>query len=97
MRRPLYLIQEAFTSLRVNRTSVTIGIITTAFTISCFGVFVLLYDNLKHLAGTLQHDIEVVLPAPLGPVSNILSPFSIRTVTSCSAVHRSKNFETWNN
>lgn len=60
MRRPLYLIQEALTSLRVNRTSVMIGIITTAFTISCFGVFVLLYDNLKHLAGTLQHDIEVV-------------------------------------
>jgi cell division transport system permease protein len=61
MRRPLYLIQEAFTSLRVNRTSVMIGIVTTAFTISCFGVFVLLYDNLKNLAGTLQQDIEVVV------------------------------------
>lgn len=60
MRRPLYLIQEALASLRINRTSVMIGIITTAFTISCFGIFVLLYDNLKNLAGTLQQDIEVV-------------------------------------
>jgi len=54
MRRPLYLIQEAIASLRVNRTSVTIGIMTTAFTISCFGVFALLYENLKNLAGNLQ-------------------------------------------
>ena len=60
MRRPLYLIQEAFSSLRVNRTSVTIGIVTTAFTISCFGIFALLYENLTNLAGTLQQDIEVV-------------------------------------
>ena len=60
MRRPLYLIQEAFVNLRLNRTSVFIGIITTAFTISCFGVFALLYGNLKHLAGTLQQDVEMV-------------------------------------
>ena len=61
MRRSLYLIQEALASLRVNRTSVMIGIVTTAFTISCFGVFALLYGNLKKLAGTLQQDIEVVV------------------------------------
>ena len=39
MKRPLYLVQEALASLRVNRTSVMIGIVTTAFTISCFGIF----------------------------------------------------------
>ena len=61
MRRLLYLIQEALASFRVNRTSVMIGIVTTAFTISCFGVFALLYGNLKKLAGTLQQDIEVVV------------------------------------
>ncbi len=60
MRRALYLIQEALASLRVNRTNVMIGIVTTAFTISCFGIFALLYENLKNLAGTLQQDIEVV-------------------------------------
>jgi len=52
--------QEAFVNLRHNRTSVMIGVVTTAFTISCFGVFALLYGNLKNLAGTLQQDIEVV-------------------------------------
>ncbi|MDA0737892.1 MAG: permease-like cell division protein FtsX [Nitrospirae bacterium] len=61
MRRPLYLIQEAFVNIRINRTSVMIGIITTAFTISCFGLFALLYGNLKNLAGTLQQDIEVLV------------------------------------
>ena len=61
MRRSLYLIQEALASLRVNRTSVIIGIVTMAFTISCFGIFALLYGNLKKLAGTLQQDIEVVV------------------------------------
>ena len=61
MRRSLYLIQEALASLRVNRTSVMIGIVTMAFTISCFGIFALLYGNLKKLAGTLQQDIEVVV------------------------------------
>ncbi len=60
MRRPLYLMQEAFVNLRHNRTNVMIGVVTTAFTISCFGVFALLYGNLKNLAGTLQQDIEVV-------------------------------------
>jgi cell division transport system permease protein len=38
-----------------------IGIVTTAFTISCFGIFALLYGNLKKLAGTLQQDIEVIV------------------------------------
>lgn len=61
MRRSLYLIQEALASLRVNRTSVIIGIVTMAFAISCFGIFALLYGNLKKLAGTLQQDIEVVV------------------------------------
>ena len=60
MRRPLYLIQEALNSLLVNRTNVAIGIVTMTFTISSFGIFALLYENLRSLAGMLQHDIEVV-------------------------------------
>lgn len=60
MRRLVYLLQEAFANLRVNRASVAIGMVTTAFTISCFGIFSLLYVNLSTLAGTLQHEIEVV-------------------------------------
>ncbi len=59
--RLLYLMQEAMTNLRVNRGNVMIGIVTTAFTLVCFGVFLLLYLNLKNMTGTLQSDIEVVV------------------------------------
>ena len=38
-----------------------IGIVTTAFTLVCFGVFLLLYLNIKNLTGTLQSDIEVIV------------------------------------
>lgn len=61
MRRFFYLIKEALVSLRVNRTSVLIGIVTTAFTLACFGLFALLYWNLKNLSRTLQSDIEFVV------------------------------------
>ena len=60
MKRSLYLIREALVSLRVNRTSIMIGIVTMAFTISCFGIFALLYGNLKKLAGTLQQDLSLI-------------------------------------
>jgi len=59
--RLLYLMHEAMTNLRVNRGNVMIGIVTTAFTLVCFGVFLLLYLNLKNMTGTLQSDIEVVV------------------------------------
>ena len=59
--RPLYLLREAMTNLRVNQANVMIGIVTTAFTLVCFGVYLLLYLNLKDLTGTLQSDIEVVV------------------------------------
>jgi len=41
--------------------SVAIGVVTTAFTIACFGVFFLLYLNLKNLAGSLQDEIQVMV------------------------------------
>ncbi len=56
-----YLLREAMTNLRVHRGDVVIGMITTAFTIACFGVFLLLYLNLNNLAGSLQRDIEVIV------------------------------------
>ncbi len=59
--RPLYLLREAVTNLRVNRGNVMIGIVTTAFTLVCFGMFLLLYLNIKNLTGTLQSDMEVVV------------------------------------
>ena len=59
--RPLYLLWEAVTNLRVNRGNVMIGIVTTAFTLVCFGLYLLLYWNVKDLTGTLQSDVEVVV------------------------------------
>ncbi len=59
--RPLYLLREAMTNLHANRGNVMIGIVTTAFTLVCFGVFLLLYLNIKNLTGTLQSDIEVIV------------------------------------
>ncbi len=59
--RWLYLLREAMTNLHVNRGNVLIGIVTTAFTLVCFGAFVLLYLNLKSVTGTLQGDVEVVV------------------------------------
>jgi cell division transport system permease protein len=61
MRQLPYLIEEALNNVRVNRTTTVIAIATTAFTLSCFGVFLLLYLNLKELTSSLQQDIEVVL------------------------------------
>ena len=61
MKRTWYLIREALTNIRINRTSVTIGVMTTAFTIACLGIFMLLYWNVKHVAGTLRDDLEIVV------------------------------------
>ena len=61
MKRVLYLLREAFRGLRANRTSTLIGIITTAFTIASFGVFVLLYHNVRTIAGSLQDNVQIII------------------------------------
>lgn len=61
MKRILYLFQEALTSIGTNRTITVIGVITTAFTLVCFGVFLLLYLNIRNVAGSLQDDVQVMV------------------------------------
>ncbi|MCA9472845.1 MAG: ABC transporter permease [Nitrospirales bacterium] len=61
MKRVLYLLREAIRGLRANRTSTVIGIMTTAFTIASFGVFVLLYHNVRTIAGTLQDQVQIII------------------------------------
>ena len=61
MRRLKYMIAEALTNVRHNRTTTVVAIATTAFTLACFGLFVLLYLNLKEITGTLRGDIRVVV------------------------------------
>jgi cell division transport system permease protein len=84
--RPLYLLQEAMTNLRVNRGNVLIGIVTTAFTLVCFGVFLLLYLNLKNVSGTLQSDIEVIVYLDPEASEQVVSLVQKRLETEPAAV-----------
>lgn len=61
MRRLGYLVREALTNIRLNRTTTLIAVATTAFTLACFGVFLLLYLNLRGMVGSLQDDIKVIV------------------------------------
>ena len=61
MKRFLYLLGEALTSLRTNRTSTLVGILTTAFTIASFGIFLLLYLNVRNVVGSFQDNIQVIV------------------------------------
>ena len=84
--RPLYLLREAMNNLRVNRGNVLIGIVTTAFTLVCFGVFLLLYLNLKNVTGTLQSDIEVIVYLDPGASEQAVSLVQKRLKTEPAAV-----------
>ena len=84
--RLLYLLREALNNLRVNRGNVLIGIVTTAFTLVCFGVFVLLYLNLKNVTGTLQSDVEVVVYLDSGASEQVVSLIQKRLETEPAVV-----------
>ncbi len=84
--RPLYLLREAMTNLRVNRGNVLIGIVTTAFTLICLGVFVLLYLNLKNVTGTLQSDVEVVVYLDPGASETVVSLVRKRLQTEPASI-----------
>lgn len=61
MRRLFYLLREAWANMRANRTTTVVAILTTAFTLSCVGIFLLLYVNLRSAAGWLQDDIKIMV------------------------------------
>lgn len=61
MKRTSYLVKEALSNIRLNQTTTIVAVATTAFTMACFGVFLLLYLNLRGLTTTLQDDIKVVI------------------------------------
>ena len=61
MKRFFYLLGEALRSLRTNRTSTLVGVLTTAFTIVSFGIFLLLYVNVRNVVGSLQDNIQVIV------------------------------------
>lgn len=61
MRRFAYVIREAWANLRLNRTTTIVAILTTAFTLACVGIFLLLYVNLRNAAGWLQEDVKIMV------------------------------------
>jgi len=61
VKRFVYLLREALTSLRANGTSTLVGILTTGFTITSFGIFLLLYLNVQKVVGTLQDHIQLIV------------------------------------
>ena len=61
MRWLVYLVREAWANLRTNRTTTVVAIVTTAFTLTCVGIFLLSYVNLRHAANWLQEDIKVIV------------------------------------
>jgi cell division transport system permease protein len=61
VKRVWYFIHEAYTSLRTHRTSTLIGILITAFTLTSFGIFLLLYHNVHNMVGQVQHTIQIIV------------------------------------
>jgi len=61
VRRLIHFVREAVANIRLNRTTTLIAVATTAFTLACFGVFLLLYLNLRSMATSLQSDFKVVV------------------------------------
>jgi cell division transport system permease protein len=61
VKRLWYFVREAFMSLRTHQASTMIGIITTAFTLTSFGTFLLLYHNVHNLIGRVQTNIQIIV------------------------------------
>jgi cell division transport system permease protein len=61
MRTIFYLLREGWANIWTNRTTTVVAIFTTAFTLACVGIFLLLYVNLRAAAGWLQEDIKIMV------------------------------------
>lgn len=61
MRTLFYMLREAWANVRTNRMTTMVAILTTAFTLACVGIFLLLYVNLRAAAGWLQEDIKIMV------------------------------------
>ena len=61
MKRLWYFLREAYISLRTHQASTIIGIMTTAFTLTSFGIFLLLYHNVHNLIDRVQTNIQIIV------------------------------------
>ena len=61
MRKIFYLLRETWANIWTNRTTAMVAILTTAFTLACVGIFLLLYVNLRAATGWLEEDIKIMV------------------------------------
>jgi cell division transport system permease protein len=73
MGRLQYLIREALGNIRLNKTTTVVAVATTAFTLACLGVFLLLYFNVRGITRSLQDEIKVVVYLDEKLTSEVLS------------------------
>ncbi|WP_447979671.1 cell division protein FtsX [Candidatus Nitrospira bockiana] len=78
MRRLGYLLTEAVANIRLNQTTTLVAIATTAFTMACFGVFLLLYFNLRGVTASLQEEIKVMVYVQDGVSPAVLADLQAR-------------------
>lgn len=97
MRRLWYFFREAIISIRTHQTGTLIGILTTAFTLASFGVFLLLYHNVNNFLGRMQHNLQIIVypkeglePAQLDELKQFLESYpavdSIVTISKRDAL-----------
>ena len=89
MRTLSYLLREAWANIWTNRTTTVVAIFTTAFTLACVGVFLLLYVNLRAAAGWLQDDIKVMVYLSEGIAGSTVSDIEqqLRADRAVGALH----------
>ena len=89
MRTIFYLLREAWANIWTNRTTTVVAIFTTAFTLACVGIFLLLYVNLRAAAGWLQEDIKIMVYLDDRVVASTVSDLEqqLRTDRAVAALH----------
>jgi|CXWL01.1.fsa_nt_gi cell division transport system permease protein len=61
MGRVAYFMKESVANIACNRKTSVVCIVTTAFTLCCFGAFLLLYVNVRQIVQSFQDQIKVLV------------------------------------
>lgn len=56
-----YMVREALSNIRLNRTTSLVAVVTTGFTLACLGVFLLVVLNLRGMAASIAKEIKVIV------------------------------------
>lgn len=67
-----YMVREALSNIRLNRTTSLVAVVTTGFTLACLGVFLLVVLNLRGMAASIAKEIKVIVYVDDGATSEQL-------------------------